>query len=65
MRCALQVPEDVRDALIAEITRVVSSTSQSNLPAIYGMAAAADVKRLRPKSSETAADILQVRLRRP
>lgn len=44
----------MQDRLIREIQSVVSSTSQSNIPAIYGMAAAAEVKRLRPMSSEIA-----------
>jgi hypothetical protein len=48
----VQVPEDLRDVLVSDITQVVDSTSQSNLPAIYGMVAAAEVKRLRPQGTE-------------
>jgi hypothetical protein len=54
----MQVPPDVRERMVAEIERVVLSTSQSNIPSIYGMAAAVEVKRLRP----AVADAAQVRL---
>lgn len=40
--------------LVREIQSAISSSSQSNIPAIYGMAAAVEVKRLRPMSSEIA-----------
>ena len=56
----MQVPESVQERLIREIQNIISSTSQSNIPAIYGMAAAAEVKRLRPMSSEIAEVGLQV-----
>lgn len=49
-----KVPETIHSRLIREIQSVISSSSQSNIPAIYGMAAAAEVKRLRPMSSEIA-----------
>lgn len=54
MLCELQVPENVRQRMVEEIDRIVSSTSQSNMPSIYGMAAAAEVKRLRPVSSSVS-----------
>lgn len=50
----LQVPESIRQRMVDEIDRIVSSTSQSNMPSIYGMAAAAEVKRLRPVSSSVS-----------
>lgn len=54
MLCELQVPKDVRQRMVEEIDRIVSSSSQSNMPSIYGMAAAAEVKRLRPVSSSVS-----------
>jgi hypothetical protein len=47
----LQIPEAVRQRMVEEIDRIISSTSQSTIPSIYGMAAAAEVKRLQPVSS--------------
>ena len=56
----MQIPEDVREGLQEQIIRVVSTTSRSNIPAIYGMAAAAEVKRLQP-STEGSEVIREVR----
>lgn len=57
----MQVSANLKEALIDQINRVVSSTSQSNMPAIYGAAAAAEVKRLRPSASDPDAAVSEVR----
>lgn len=58
-----KLPDSMLEMLKEEITKVLSSSMQSNMPAIYGMAAAAEVKRLRPLSSQaTEGDAAQLEL---
>ena len=49
----VQLSTELKNKLIDQIRRVVTSSSQSNIPTIYGMTAQAEVKRLRP-SADTA-----------
>jgi hypothetical protein len=51
-RMRVQLAPDVSQGLVEQIGRVVTSTSKSNIPSIYGMAAEAEVKRLRRTSSD-------------
>ena len=51
---------DLKKSLIKQITRVVTSTSLSTMPTIYGVAAAAEVKRLRPASQDPHAQASEV-----
>ena len=45
---SLQIPAEKWDGIKAELLRMCSQTSRSSKPAIYGAAAAEEVKRLRP-----------------
>ena len=45
---SLQIPAGKWDGIKAELLRMCSQTSRSSKPAIYGAAAAEEVKRLRP-----------------
>jgi alpha-amylase len=50
----LQVPESQWDAVRSAILDITASSSRSSKPAIYGMVAAAEVRRLRPLSGTLA-----------
>lgn len=47
----LQIPESEWDSIKASVLAICASSSRSSKPAIYGLAAEAEVRRLRPLSS--------------
>ena len=56
----MQVPKEIRPGLIRELERIAGGTSQSTMPAVYGMAAAAEVKRI--EKSDGLDTVSEVRL---
>lgn len=51
---SLQVPKSMLQELKDSISNLILPSSQSSMPAIYGMAAAAEVRRLQPMSSSSS-----------
>ena len=49
------MPESDFEAIKASLLAICSSTSRSSKPAIYGLAAEAEIRRLRPVSQTPAA----------
>lgn len=50
-----QIPESEFDSIKSHLLAICASTSRSSKPAIYGLAAEAEVRRLRPLSTSPAA----------
>jgi hypothetical protein len=54
----LQIAESEWDSIKASVLAICASSSRSSKPAIYGVAAEAEVRRLRPLSSMGQLEVL-------